>query len=275
MTSFLTFTSDISILVALVLTFISFCVGVLGGFVGLALGTIRLPIMLLLGIDPRIAAGTNIITSSISSFFGAVKHIKEKNVNTRIIFFMGIPATIGSFIGGLLSPYVPVNLLLISAGALVLWQGIEFIFLGFSKETKLSDALGNQEPRLQGDFRKSNIAIESSLGLSIGTLGGAVGLILGSIRLPAIIRILKIDPRIAAGSNLFIGFFMGIAGVIGHSFNNHVDYMLMGLMASAAALGSYIGANYTNKVDINKFILILGAVLSVVGVFLVLRPLIY
>ena len=86
---------------------------------------------------------------------------------------------------------------------------------------------------------------------------------------------MKIDPRIAAGSNLFIGFFMGIAGVIGHSFNNHVDYMLMGLMASAAALGSYIGANYTNKVDINKFILILGAVLSVVGVFLVLRPLIY
>ena len=275
MTISLTFTSDISILVALVLTIISFCVGVLGGFVGLALGTIRLPVMLLFGIDPRIAAGTNIITSSISSFFGAVKHIKEKNVNRRIILFMGIPATIGTLIGGLLSPYVPINLLLISAGILVLWQGIEFIFLGFSKETKMSDALGNKQTKSQGDFRKSNIAVETSLGLSIGVLGGAVGLILGSIRLPAIIRILKIDPRIAAGSNLFIGFFMGITGVIGHSFNNQVDYILMGLMASAAALGSYIGANYTNKVNINKFILILGSVLSVVGLFLVLRPLIY
>ena len=78
-----TFLSDISILVAVVLTIISFFVGVLGGLVGLALGTIRLPAMLLLGIDPRIAAGTNIITSSVSSFFGAVKHIRENNINKR------------------------------------------------------------------------------------------------------------------------------------------------------------------------------------------------
>ena len=88
--------SDHLVWKALLLTIISLLVGILGGFVGLALGTIRLPAMLLLGIDPRIAAGTNIITSSISSFFGTVKHIKEKNINRRIILFMGIPATIGS-----------------------------------------------------------------------------------------------------------------------------------------------------------------------------------
>ena len=187
-----TFVSDISILVAVVITIISFFVGVLGGLVGLALGTIRLPAMLLLGIDPRIAAGTNIITSSVSTFFGAVKHIREKNINKRIILFMGIPATAGTFIGGLLSPHVPIDLLLISAGILVLWQGIEFIILGLSKKQKMSDALGTNIDNTKGKFNKTSIAIESSLGLSIGTLGGAVGLILGSIRLPAIIRILKI-----------------------------------------------------------------------------------
>ena len=273
MTISFTFASDISVLIALVLTVISFCVGILGGLVGLALGTIRLPAMLLLGIDPRIAAGTNIITSSVSSFFGAVKHIKEKNINKRIILFMGIPATIGTLIGGLFSPYVPVDLLLISAGLLVLWQGIEFIFLSKSNKNKMSEAIGNQTDEKHGSFNKSNIALETGLGLSIGTLGGAVGLILGSIRLPAIIRILKIDPRIAAGSNLFIGFFMGITGVIGHSFNNQVDYQLMILMGSAAALGSYIGANYTNKISINKFILILGIILSLVGIILCVKPL--
>lgn len=275
MTISFTFASDISIFVALVLTIISFFVGVLGGFVGLALGTIRLPAMLLLGIDPRIAAGTNIITSSVSSFFGAVKHIKEKNINKRIILFMGIPATIGTLIGGLLSPYVPVDLLLISTGLLVFWQGIEFIFLGISNKSEMSEALESKIDTEKGDFNKSNIVVETGLGLSIGTLGGAVGLILGSIRLPVIIRILKIDPRIAAGSNLFIGFFMGITGVIGHAFNNQVDYRLMVLIGSAAALGSYIGATYTNKIAINKFILILGVVLSIIGIILTLRALIH
>ncbi|SVD60396.1 uncharacterized protein METZ01_LOCUS413250, partial [marine metagenome] len=165
---------------------------------------------------------------------------------------MGIPATIGTFIGGFLSPYVPSNLLLISVGVLVLWQGLEFIYLGFSNENKMRDAFSNKTYTEKGTFRRNNIILETGLGLSIGTLGGAVGLILGSIRLPAIIRILKIDPRIAAGSNLFIGFFMGITGFIAHSFNGQVDYWLMLLMASAAAAGSYIGANYTNKIAINK-----------------------
>lgn len=42
------------------------------------------------------------------------------------------------------------------------------------------------------------------MGFAIGLLGGAVGLILGSLRLPALITILGIDPRVAAGSNLVI-----------------------------------------------------------------------
>ena len=54
-----------SIEILIFLGIISFLVGLLGGFVGLALGTIRLPIMLLIGINPKIAAGTNILVSSL------------------------------------------------------------------------------------------------------------------------------------------------------------------------------------------------------------------
>ena len=47
------------------------------------------------------------------------------------------------------------------------------------------------------------------MGLVIGVTGGAVGLILGSLRLPGLIQVLGMGPRIAAGTNLFIGFAMG------------------------------------------------------------------
>lgn len=273
MVSEIIFESGISLQIAITLTFVSFFVGVLGGFVGLALGTIRLPVMLFLGIDPRIAAGTNIITSTVASFFGTIRHIREKNVDKRIIIFMGIPATLGAFLGGLFSPYVPVNFLMLAAGILVLWQGIEFVILSRSKENQMSNAFAKNLAGSHGTFTKNRILTESGLGLSIGLIGGAIGLILGSIRLPAIIRILKIDPRIAAGSNLFIGFFMGITGLVGHAFHGQVDYLLVLLIASAAAIGSYIGANYTRKVSLNKFILILGLILSLVGLALIYRPL--
>ena len=105
--------------------------------------------------------------------------------------------------------------------------------------------------------------------MAVGLLGGAVGLILGSIRLPALIRILKVDPRIAAGTNLFIGFFMGALGWIGHVAQGEVNYPLLAMMGSGAMVGSYFGAKLTGKVNLNTLNGAMGLVLLVVGALLV------
>ena len=98
-----------------------------------------------------------------------------------------------------------------------------------------------------------------------------MGLILGSIRLPALIRILRVDPRIAAGSNLFIGFIMGSLGWIGHALQGQVDYALLVLMGAAAMVGSYYGAKLTGRVSLNTLISAMGWVLLVVGGLLAAR----
>ena len=79
--------------------------------------------------------------------------------------------------------------------------------------------------------------LAAAMGFAIGVVGGAVGLILGSLRIPALIRVLKVDPRVAAGTNMFIGFFMGATGWIGHVARGQVDYPLAALMAASAMAG--------------------------------------
>ena len=51
-------TSDVELWQAIILTVVSFAVGLLGGFVGLALGTMRLPALLLMGVAAPTAGGT-------------------------------------------------------------------------------------------------------------------------------------------------------------------------------------------------------------------------
>ena len=92
--------SDVLIWNAVVLMFVSLGVGLLGGFVGLALGTMRLPAMLLMGMGAPTAGGTNILVSSISSIFGAIRHVREGRVNFKLVAIMGGPAFVGAFIGG-------------------------------------------------------------------------------------------------------------------------------------------------------------------------------
>jgi len=269
--------SDVLLWKAILLAVISLLTGILGGFVGLALGTIRLPALLLLGIPSTIAGGTNIMISSLSALSGSIAHWRERRIDKRIIIVMGIPAFIGAFAGGFLSGVIPRQLLLFLAGIFVMWQGIEFIIIYYSRarsDRQTSPLFGGGLEGSSGTFTPGRISLESGIGLGIGLLGGAVGLILGSIRLPALIRILKIDPRIAAGSNLFIGFFMGALGWVGHATKGNVDYPLLVIMGATALIGSWFGAKLTGKVNLNALILTMGFVLVIVGPLLAYRGII-
>ena len=242
--------------------------GVLGGFVGLALGTMRLPALLLMGIPAPSAAGVNIMVSSLSALTGSIRHLREGRVNLRIVLVMGVPAFAGAFIGGFGSRWAPEALLVSLAGLLVFWQGVEFLI----RVVPRGGGPGSARENLWGGtpaFTGNRMALEAGIGLAVGLLGGAVGLILGSIRLPALIRILRVDPRIAAGTNLFIGFVMGSVGWIGHLAQGHVNYPLLAMMAASAMVGSYYGAKLTGRVSLDRLIGVTGVALLGVGALLV------
>jgi uncharacterized membrane protein YfcA len=90
-------------------------------------------------------------------------------------------------------------------------------------------------------------------------------LVLGSIRMPAMISVLKMEPKIAIGTNLAIASFMGTFGLIGHLINNNVNYIIVITMGSTAMIGGYIGAKYTNRFSDVTLKRIIGVVLIVVA----------
>ena len=259
-------TTEAQVWELVLLAVLSGMVGILGGFVGLALGTMRLPVLLLLGFPAPLSGGTNILVSTSSAAMGSVRHLRARRVDWRVAAFMGIPATAGAFVGGLYSDRVSEDLLIGGAGALVLWQGMEFLF-----RVRLS-RLSTSTLAERVTVRRG--ALEGFLGLTIGAVGGAVGLILGSIRLPAMIRVLHLDPRIAAGTNLFIGFWLGLAGFVGHGLRGEVDLPLLLAMGTTAMAGSWYGAHLTGKVELGVLIKVLGGVLMAVGAVLMGRALV-
>jgi len=222
----------------------------------------RLPAMLLMGMAAPTAGCTNILVSCSISVFGAIRHLREGRVNFRLVLIMGGPAFVGAFIGGFMGGKVSETILLSAAGLLVLWQGVELRMRG--RAVAASDDFVTS-------YSGNRMVLCGGMGLVVGLLGGAVGLILGSIRLPALIRVLKVDPRIAAGTNLVIGFVMGSVGWIGHAIKGDVDYQLLILMGAGAAVGSYYGAKLTGKVDLATLVGAMGYVLLAVGVILIWR----
>ena len=157
-------------------------------------------------------------------------------------------------------------------GLLVVWQGAELVAWARRQRATLLDDDNRAEGALVAGpvtVRRNTAPLEAGIGFVVGVLGGAVGLILGSLRLPALIRLLHVDPRTAAGTNLFIGFTMGSVGWIGHVARGNVDYPLVVLMGATAMVGSYIGARLTGRVTLNRLTATMGIVMIVVGAILV------
>jgi uncharacterized membrane protein YfcA len=238
--------------------FVAWCfvVALAGGLVGLVLGNIRLPLVLLLASSPAAGAGANIGISGVAALTAATVHVRAGRINWRLFGWMAPPSIAGALLGGYLSGLLPGDALLAIIGALLLYFGIDLL--------RPRRAGPVREPEADGRERPLNIRAAVISGAIIGVLGGLVGLILGALRMPALLRYVGETPARAVGTNLTVGVCVGVAGVIGHTPEG-VDWDLLAIGAGASAPGALLGARLTGRLSEQQLLKAIGAVLLVAG----------
>lgn len=250
---------------------ISLVVGLSGGVVGIALGVIRLPMLTLFGVDPLIAAGTNLMISVMGSTIGTLEAFFDKRVVPTVVFAMGGPAIVGAFIGGYFADLVPIWILLTVVTLLMGWSALFLIFWSLrimrirrrypsARTRRAMTGGGNTE--LELDMKQASR--EGVAGFTIGLIGGAVGLVLGVLRMPALLA-MKMDPHKAAGTNLAITVLVGISGFVGHLLKGGVDWHLIAIVGIPGVLGMYAGTRLANRFDAAGLRLVVGIVVLIVA----------
>ena len=78
-----------------------FAVALAGGLVGLVLGNIRLPALLLISSSPAAGAGANIGVSGIAAATAAVTQVRAGRIHWRVFWWMAPPSVVGAIIGEL------------------------------------------------------------------------------------------------------------------------------------------------------------------------------
>jgi uncharacterized protein len=223
-----------------------------GGLVGLVLGNIRLPAVLLVASSPAAGAGANIGISAVAAFAAAGAHVRAGRINWRLFAWMAPPSMAGAVAGGLLSGALPGDVLLAVIGATLLYFGVDLL-----RPRRGAEPVPRVGARL--DVRAAVLG-----GALIGLLGGLVGLILGSLRMPALLKYVGETPHRAVGTNLAVGCCVGIAGVVGHAPEGvDWDILLVGSLASIP--GALIGARLTGRLSERQLLRAIGAVLIVAG----------
>jgi hypothetical protein len=217
---------------------------------GLVLGTLRLPLIVLATGSPLAAAGTNIAISAAAAAAGGLKHAREGRVDWRVVAWTAPPSVVGAVIGALVADDVSEALLYGLIAGVLVWSGIDL-------------ALRPISPRPRERLR---VVRGGGLAFGIGALGGAVGVILGTLRMPALVRSVGLDVRRAAGTNLVVGFLLGVAAFATYALGDEgIDWRVLAAGLAGAIPGGWLGARATGRVSENTLRLALGAVLVLVG----------
>ena len=216
---------------------------------GLVLGTLRLPLFVWLAGSPLAAAGTNIAISAAAAASGSVAHARGGRLDWRLVAWMAPPSVLGAVLGALFAGDVSERLLQALIAVTLLWSGVDL-------------ALRPVRPRARERLR---LWPAVAGGFGIGALGGAIGVILGTLRMPTLVRGVGLDVRRAAGTNLVVGFLLGVAGFATHAGALGVDRALLAAGLAGGIPGGFLGARATGRFDENVLRLALGAVLVLVA----------
>jgi len=242
-----------------------FFVGMLVGFTGVGGGALMTPLLVLLfGIHPATAVGTDLLYASITKSAGTLVHGLSDTVDwpiTRRLAFGSVPATALTLIflayfsqqtgegAGLITTVLGVALIL-TAIALVFRKRILDFF---------ATRVGEFEP---GQAKALTIALGALLGVlvSLSSVGaGAIGVTVLLILYPRL-PVAKI-----VGSDIAHAVPLTLIAGVGHWFLGSIDWALLGSLLVGSipgiTIGSYIGARVPDRV----LRPILASTLAVVG----------
>jgi uncharacterized protein len=214
------------------------------------LGTLRLPLIVLLSGDAASAAGTNVAISAASAGSGSVQHAREGRVDWRVVAWMIPPTALGAILGALFGDSAPERLLYGLIAAVLLWNGTDLLVRPFRSRPRSTPRIG--------------AAVVTGFG--VGLLGGAVGVILGTLRMPALLAAVGMTAHRAVGTNLVVGFVLGVAAFATYAVQLEVEWGLLVAGVAGALPGGWLGARLTGLASEELLRRTIGVALLAVGV---------
>ena len=231
-----------------------FLVALAGGLVGLVLGNIRLPATLLVAPSAAAGGGANLLISGAAAAAASIAHVRAGRVDWRLFGLMLGPSVAGAAAGGYLAGVIDEDLLLACIAAVLVYSGVDLL----RWRPRPLPAPGATVPAAA--FGRTAAVVSAAL---IGLLGGLVGLILGTLRVPALIRHVGVAPHTAVGTSLVLGVCVGIAGALGHLPSGAPDVSVAAAGIAASVPGALLGARLTGRLSEVQLVRSIGAILLV------------
>ncbi len=243
-------------------------IGVLVGMTGMGGGSLMTPLLILIfGIQPTTAIGTDIFYSAVTKTVGGWRHFRMKTVNMELVkwlSFGSVPAAVlGVAIVSVLQEHFGEDRLdsLVYAvlGGTLLMVGI----ITLTRALILRDLV---EERDRFDVERRHKVAAVLIGATTGFVIGITSAGSGTVIAILLIAVYRLAPKRVVGTDVFHAAILLWAAGIAHWVGGNVDFILAGNILIGSIPGVVIGAALSDRAPQGFIRTALGLVLVGSGI---------
>jgi uncharacterized membrane protein YfcA len=245
-------------------------VGVLVGLTGVGGGSLMTPLLVLLfGIHPATAVGTDLLFAASTKTVGTIVHGVARNIDWRIVGLMvlgSVPATavVLYLLSSLdLNGSASRHLITLALASVLVLTSL-FLLLGQNIRARYANRVELLDHRLVGLLTVLLGAVMGILVTSTSVGAGAIGVTVLLFLYP------KLPASRIVGSDIAHAVPLTLVAGAGHWLLGSVDWMLLGPLLMGSLPGIVLGSRLAGRISDRAVRLALALILMVVGVRLVL-----
>ncbi|MGI8846340.1 MAG: sulfite exporter TauE/SafE family protein, partial [Thermoleophilaceae bacterium] len=238
-------------------------VGLLVGMTGIGGGSLMTPLLILVfGIKPITAVGTDLAYGAVTKTVGGFKHLRQRTVDLPLSVWMGV-GSVPAAIGGVFALTaierahgdVFDNVLILALAVTLLFCGI----MTLARALFLKRILGRERDSVEmGRPEKARAVF---LGVVVGFVLGVTSAGSGALIAVGLIMLFRLVPQRVVGTDVFHAAILLWAAALAHVVAGNVDFVLAGNILLGSVPGVWAGSHLSVRIPVATLRTILAMVL--------------
>lgn len=229
-----------------------FVAGIIDAIVGSG-SVISVPTYLVAGLPVHYAYGTHKFVSFWGMLVSAMRYIKNKNYELRLVIIFSILCMLGTYMGSKFILYINEIYLQYILIFLIMIFFIFSIIKKYRKLKKQDDKIQKKVNEIEDLLPRKRLILSLIIGLIVGIYSGTIGIGSISILILIFIKIFKIDQVKSSGNANIIVCLLNLVAMITFILNKKVMLAIAIPATISSMLGHYVGAGLAMK-KANKII---------------------
>ena len=238
-------------------------IGVLVGMTGMGGGSLMTPLLILIfGIQPTTAIGTDIFYSAITKTVGGWRHLKMKTVNMELVKWLSIGSVPAAVIGVAVVSVLERNIGEERLDSLVYAVlGGTLLMVGVVTLARALILRNLVEERDRFDVERRHKVAAVAIGATTGFVIGITSAGSGTVIAILLIAVFRLAPKKVVGTDVFHAAVLLWAAGIAHWVGGNVDFSLAGTILIGSVPGVVIGSALSGRAPQGLIRTALGIVL--------------